>query len=138
MNSHIPPIKPTPELAEQIADRMISAFNAEIDNRVRTQRNQYCAFWDSPVTPDAILEQWGQRGTMMHAAAAENVEHLTKLAAFVGKTLPDIIDMSFVIPRREFIPHEDGTVTLAPPAEGYDAWGREIVEPEPEETAENP
>jgi hypothetical protein len=115
---------------------MITAFNAEIDNRVRTQRNQYRAFWDSPVTPDAILEQWGQRGTMMLAAAGENVEHLTKLAAFVGKTLSDIIDLSFVIPRREFVPHEDGKVTLEPPAEGYDAWGREIVEPEPIEEPE--
>jgi hypothetical protein len=70
---------------------------------------------------------------MMLAAASENVDHLTKLAAFLGKELTDLIPLSLILPRREFIVDtETGHVNLGPPAEGHDAWGRLIPEPEPE------
>lgn len=131
--SHIPNIKPPPTPAEVIADAMIQAFNAQIDSRLNVQRQQYRAFWDSPIPPDDILVEWGSRAQMMLAAASENVEHLTKLCAFLGKQLSDEIPDELIIPRREFIPGPDGTVTLAPPAEGFDAWGRLIpVEPQPQ------
>ena len=130
--SHIPNIKPIPTPAEVIADAMIQAFNAQLDSRLNVQRQQYRAFWDSPIPPDDILVEWGPRAQMMLAAASENVEHLTKLCAFLGKQLSDEIPDSLIIPRREFIISDDGTVTLAPPAPGHDAWGRPIPQPEPE------
>jgi hypothetical protein len=131
--SHILPIKPNLTPAEAIAEAMIEAFNHQIDSRLNVQRQQYRAFWDSPIPPDDILVVWGSRAQMMLAAASENVEHLTKLCAFLGKQLSDEIPDELIHPRREFIPGENGTVTLAPPAPGHDAWGRAIpVEPEPE------
>ena len=133
--SHIPPITPQPTPAEAIAEAMIEAFNDQIDSRLNVQRQQYRAFWDSPIPPDDILVVWGSRAQMMLAAASENVEHLTKLCAFLGKQLSDEIPDSLIIPRRAFIPGPDGTVTLAPPAPGHDAWGRPIpAEPQPEIT----
>jgi len=130
---HIPRITPQLSPAAQIAEEMILQFNSQIDARVAVQRNQYRAFWDSPVPPDDILAEWGPRAAMMLAAASENVEHLGKLAAFLGKELPDLIPLSLILPRREFIVDADtGTVTLAPPADGHDAWGRAIPQPEPE------
>jgi hypothetical protein len=57
---------------------------------------------------------------------------LEALAEIAGGELTDLISLEYVIPRREFIPAEDGTATLAPPDEGFDAWGRPIPE-EPEE-----
>jgi len=133
--SHIPPITPQPTPAEAIAEAMVEAFNEQIDSRLNVQRQQYRAFWDSPIPPDDILAAWGPRAQMMLAAASENVEHLAKLCAFLGKQLSDEIPDSLIIPRREFIPGENGTVTLAPPAPGHDAWGRPIAaEPQPEFT----
>jgi hypothetical protein len=130
---HIPRITPTLSPAAQIAEEMILQFNRQIDERLAVQRNQYRAFWDSPVPPDDILTEWGPRAAMMLAAASENVEHLGKLAAFLGKQLADLIPLSLILPRREFIvDHATGNVTLAPPADGHDAWGRPIPEPQPE------
>jgi len=130
---HIPRITPTLSPAAQIAEEMILQFNRQIDERLAVQRNQYRAFWDSPVPPDDILAEWGPRAAMMLAAASENVEHLTKLAGFLGKQLADLIPLSLIFPRREFIvDHATGNVTLAPPADGHDAWGRPIPEPQPE------
>ena len=42
------------------------------------------------------------------------------------------------MPRREFVPHEGGTVTLAPPADGYDAWGNLIPVPDPQDVEPTP
>jgi hypothetical protein len=130
---HIPRITPQLSPAAQIAEEMILQFNRQIDERLAVQRNQYRAFWDSPVPPDDILVEWGPRAAMMLKAASENVEHLTKLAAFLGKELTDLIPLSLTLPRREFIVDTDtGNVTLKPPAPNHDAWGRPIPEPQPE------
>ena len=136
--THIPPLQPPPTAAERIAGDIIAAFNTEIDRRFAIQRSQYRAFWDSEIPPDDILAAWGARAQTMLAAAAENVEHLGKLAEFLGKPLDDMLPQSFVVPRRAFVTHEDGTVTLAPPAAGHDAWGRPIprYKPDPEPEAE--
>jgi hypothetical protein len=123
---------PTIPPAKQIAERMVHSFNAQLAERIHSHREGFRAFWDSPVPPDDILVEWGQRAGYMLAAAGENAEHIARLAAIIGGTIDDFILPEFYAPRRAFIPAQDGTVTLAAPAEGYDAWGRLIPEPEPE------
>lgn len=123
----IPTIATTPPpLAEQIAERMVHDFNADLAERVHRHEIGYTNFWDSPVTPDDILTAWGNRAGFMLAAASENLNHIGCLAAIIGVTVDDFIAPEHYEPRRAFIPAQDGTVTLAAPADGCDAWGREI------------
>jgi len=46
-------------------------------------------------------------------------------------TLDDFLPPEWRVPRLEFVPHPDGSVTLKM-KEGYDEWGNLIPEPEPE------
>jgi hypothetical protein len=100
------------------------------------------ALWkQQPTTPDAILEAMGPHAPVLLAAAIENLEHIGRLATAVGKTLHDFISPGDYQPPRLFSADEDGNlvitevggITLEPPAEGFDAWGDAIPEPEPEE-----
>jgi hypothetical protein len=70
----------------------------------------------------------------MLGSASESVEHIARLAAMVKKQLTDFLPADQWMPRREFVPASDGTVTLAPPAAGFDAWGRELPPPPVPET----
>ena len=130
--SHIPNIKPPPTPAEAIADAIIDAVNAEVARRFAIQMTQYRALFDSPIPPDEIVEAMGSRAQQLFADWKENIEHLTTLAAIEGKTLDQLISLEFILPRRAFIPGDDGTVTLAPPAPGHDAWGRPVQQQNPE------
>ena len=125
----------TPETippAQQIAERMIHHINAELAHRVDFHAKGFRAFWDSPETPDAILAAMGQAAPLVLGASRENLRNIGTLAAMVGKTLDDFISPADYEPRREFVVAQDGTITLAPPAEGFDAWGRKIIEETPE------
>jgi hypothetical protein len=117
-----------PPPAVQIAEGMVHDFNAQLAERVHKHREGYRKFWDSPVTPDDILAAWGARATTMLQAASENLNHIGRLAAIIDKTVDDFLSPEHYQPRRAFIPALDGTVTLAPPADSYDAWGRLIPE----------
>ena len=112
--------------AQTIAEAMIDIFNAELTRRIETHSRKYLAFWESAATPDDILAAMGPAAGIVLAAASENVDHIGRLAAIVGKTVDDFLSPEFWVPRRAFIEHEDGTVTLEPPAEGFDAWGKPI------------
>jgi hypothetical protein len=76
----------------------------------------------------------GSNAALTLAAAGENVEHIGRLAAIIGKEVTDFLPAEYWQARRSFQPQQDGTVTLAAPADGFDAWGREMppVEPEPD------
>jgi hypothetical protein len=121
-----------PPIAELIAERMVHDFNADLAERIYRHRKGFSNFWDNQITPDEILAAWGQRAGYMLMAASENAAHIARLAGIIGKTINDFIEPEFYEPRRAFIPAKDGTVTLAPPADGYDAWGRLIPPPMPE------
>lgn len=126
----IAPVKPAPQL---IAESMLHKLNATLAQRIHDHRAFYRSFWDSPEIPDDILLAMGAYAPVLLAAASENLEHITRLAALVGKTLHDFIAPEDYAPRRAFVIGQ--SITLAPPAEGYDAWGRlipVIPEPEPE------
>jgi hypothetical protein len=121
-----------PPIAEQIAERMVHDFNAHLAERVHIHKRSFETFWDNQIPPDDILTAWGHRAGFMLMAASENAAHIARLAGIIGKTIDDFIEPEFYEPRRAFIPAKDGTVKLAPPADGYDAWGRLIPPPMPE------
>ena len=126
---------PTPEpkpAAQIVAEEMLFKLNEQLAERVHAHRVGYAKFWDSPATPDDIIAAMGPYAGILLAAAAENIEHIGRLAAIVGKTVLDFLPAENWVPRREIIIAADGTGSLAPPAEGFDAWGRAIPEPEPE------
>ena len=127
-------IQPSPSIppAQVIAQHMLHRVNASLAERVHEHKAGFRAFWDSPEAPDDILAAMGDKAAIMLATAGENVDHIGRLAAIVGKTVEDFLPAEHWQPRREFVVAQDGTVTLAPPADGYDAWGREIPQPEPE------
>lgn len=111
-----------------VARHLKASINVEIRRRVENRIAAYLAFWESPCTPDQILEQFGTDARTFIRCSREDLASLSQIALQVGKTLSDFIPDEYLIPRREFVEHDDGTVTLAPPAAGYDAWGRLISE----------
>jgi hypothetical protein len=126
--------EPTPRsTAEIIAENMLAGLNATLSQRIDDHRKSFRAFWNSPATPDEILAAMGANAGKLLAAAGENVEHIATLAAIAGKTLHDFLAPENYVPRRAITIAEDGTGTLAEPAPGFDAWGRPIPEPEPED-----
>ena len=141
----ITPPTPAP-LIEQIAENLFAHLSPEVERRKAIHRPLYQGFWNSPETPDAILAEMSShvvtlhngstttRAKLMLQMAGENVESMARIAAFIGCGLSDLLPDAEWMPRRAFVVHADGTVTLAPPAEGYDAWGNliPILEPEPD------
>ena len=125
------PQPPAPTPAERGALSILAHVNSAAAQAVERQKLLYGMFWDNPATPDELLEQMGDNAPRMLAAAGESVRHLSSLAEIAGVQLPELIDIAFVLPRREFVV-TDSVVTLAPPADGFDAWGKAIPVPEPE------
>lgn len=128
----IPKSTTPPTLAEGIVDKMIDDMNDELTRRVQVHKRNFTSFWDESVTPDELLVTMGNRAQLILASAGENIDHIGRLAAIAGVELDELLPPSMWQPRRAFIPGPNGTMTLAPPADGYDAWGRLIPVPEPE------
>lgn len=127
----IPSVPTTPAL-QLFAIGELEQVNSSLARRIDEHRTRYAAFWKTyQWTPDEILQQFGTSAVIWLQAAAESVNHINRLAQIVGKTVGDLLPAADYIPPRAFIPNPDGTVTLAPPAEGYDAWGRVILPPVP-------
>ena len=118
-----PPAKP---LAEQIAESEMIRLNDLIENRINEHRAAFVRFWDGSVPPDDIIAGMGPAALIYLQAAAESAGHIARLAGIVGKSLDDALPPAFYQPRRQFIIDAAGGVTLSPPAEGYDAWGRPV------------
>ena len=121
----VPPQEPTP-IEEQIAHVMVSQMNDELNHRMVVHCEGYRIFWKSPCTPDSILASLGSSAQMVIASAGENVDHIKRLAAIVGKKLSDFLPDEYWVPKRAFIPGPNGTMTLAAPADGHDAWGNPV------------
>jgi hypothetical protein len=118
-------ILPTPEARPQAdieAGLMLHTLNATLAQRVHDHKDFYRKFWYSTVSPDDLLVAMGEYALVLLGAAQENLEHISRLAGIVGKTLHDFILPEDYEPKRAFVV-TDGVVTLAPPAEGYDVWG---------------
>lgn len=118
--------------AEQVAEQLLTGLNAELQKRIATHRRSYLLFWGSAATPDDILIALGKYAPVFLQAASENVQHIGRLAAIVGKTVTDFLPDNYWQPRRAFIVSPEGVVTLKPPAVGYDDWGNLIPVPEVE------
>lgn len=143
----ITPPTPAP-LIEQIAENLFAHLSPEVERRKAIHRPLYQGFWNSPETPDSILAEMSShvvtlhdgttttRAKLMLQMAGENVESMGRIAAFIGCELSDLLPDAEWMPRRAFVVHEDCTVTLAAPAEGFDAWGNLIPTPEPEPAPE--
>lgn len=127
---------PTRPAAELIAEELLAGMNAEMARRVENHAAGFHRFWDSPETPDTIADALGDYGKLFLDSSRENLRNIGTIAAQVGKTLNDAIAPEHYNPRREII-LVGNRITLAPPADGYDAWGRlipvPVVEPEPVE-----
>lgn len=123
------PAQPT---AAREAEAIIDRVNSEMDGRVKSHITEFRAFWARGETPDARLVAMGTRAGLYLALASENLAHIARIAGLLGKTLDDFIGPDLYVPPRGFVIAEDGSATLEPPAEGFDAWGDAIPEPEPE------
>lgn len=131
----IPSIPVTPPL-DLFAASELEQVNSSLARRIDEHRNRFSAFWRTyQWTPDEILQKFGTSAAIWLQAAAESVNHINNLAQIVGKTVADFLPSSDYVPPRSFIVGQDGSVTLSPIEEGYDAWGRpvipSIVPPEP-------
>jgi hypothetical protein len=139
----IPPL-PAPPAIQLFANGELAHVNSALQRRIDEHKARFGAFWRTyDYTPDDILINFGSNSLVWLQAASESVDHINRLAAIVGKTIADYMDSSDYAPPRDFLVSEAGVVTLAPPADGYDAWGRLIPvppeptpEPEPEPTPE--
>lgn len=127
----IPPPIAIPEV-RQIAINEMSFVNASLARRIEEHKARFNAFWRNyNHTPDSILAEMGSSAIIWLAVAGESIEHIARLAAIVGKDVYDFIPLDMFIPPRAFVVHPDMSVTIEDPAPGFDAWGREILEPVP-------
>lgn len=120
---------PPQPIADRIAKSELAHINSELSRRVQFHETHFDTFWGSECTPDQILASMGTKAAFWLDCAGENVAHVARLAARAGKELTDFLPLGKWQPRRAFVVAEDGTVTLAPPADGFDAWGNPIPEP---------
>jgi len=122
---------PQPE-AQRLADMLLHKVNASLAERVHEHGVNFTAFWDSAETPDSIIAAMGTNALLFLRSAGENIEHISRLAALVGKQVTDFIAPEMFTPRREFVIAADGSVTITPPADGFDLHGKPIPEePQP-------
>lgn len=124
---NIPETPPKPP-AQIRAEQLLANLNASLAQRIHDHQLNFRIFWESGdgESPDEIAAALGTNGTIFLDAAAENLRHLSALAQRVGKTLNDFLPPQSYLPRREIVANDDGTLTLLPPPEGYDAWGQPI------------
>jgi len=105
--------QPPRDIPKEIAATLLSAMNAEADRRAGIQRDSYNAFWHSDeATPQQIADAMGNRAGLFFALASENVTHIARSAAVVGKTLADFLEPSEYVPPVAIEYHADGTVTI--------------------------
>ena len=119
--------EPVPPVLEAYTKNELAHVNSSLARRVEEHVTRYAAFWrDYRFTPDEILSEMGASAIIWLQAAAESVNHIGRLAGIVGKSVTDFMSPADFVPPRDFIVGQDGVVTLAPPAEGQDSWGRPI------------
>jgi hypothetical protein len=122
-----PPPPPAERSARTVKRLLISTINAELVRRVHTHIDGVRLFWKSECTPDELVEELGTDAGPIVEASRANLRNLSDLAELVGLTLNNLMHPEDYLPPREITVNADGTVTLAPPAEGFDAWGNPIL-----------
>ena len=135
----IPTNQDTPVVPEAHthADRMVFDFNAAMGTIVEIHKRGYNKFWNSNISPDDILARWGTQATKNIQIASQSFQNIAALAAIRGVSVDEFIPPSLYEPRRPYVFHPDGTVTLEE-VFGHDAWGRFIPVPEdPQRTGYN-
>jgi hypothetical protein len=104
---------PQRDIPQEIAATLLQAMNAEAERRAGIQRDSYNAFWHSPeATPQQIADSMGPSAGLFFALASENVTHIARSAAIVGKELGDFLQPSEYAPPVAIEYHENGTVTI--------------------------
>lgn len=105
--------QPQRNIPQEIAATLLQAMNAEAERRAGIQRDSYNAFWNSSeATPQQIADAMGNKAGLFFALASENVTHIARAAAVVGKTLGDFLQPSEYAPPVAIEYHENGTVTI--------------------------
>ena len=132
-----PPPAPTEPHATSWARNASLVAIASLRRRALEYRESFQAFWDNrDSTPDEKLEALGTSALPYLTAARTELACIEALAPLAGLTLGELLQPTDYEARREFIPEisdgqPTGRLTLAPPDEGFDAWGVQIVIPEP-------
>ena len=110
---------------EKVVDLCLIDAEKLFNEMLGVHRRCFRRVWESAQTPDEVLAGFGRRGTGFLSMSWQVVQMLLTVK-------PDSLTESQYMPRRVIIYNEDGSVTLEPPPEGYDAWGRPIQTDEPE------
>lgn len=106
-----------PPASQLAAESIIEAINAEIKHRVSVHQIAWETLWLNArpgATPEAILAQLGTNAALVFQFSRENLEHITRCAALVGKQPTDFIEAKYLRSPRELVHHADGRVTLKP------------------------
>jgi len=99
--------------SQVVATRLLKQLNEQLENRVNIHKGGFYDFWqNTEAAPDNILDDMGKMAGLWLDCARENVSHIHRLAALVEKTVVDYLPNEMLNPPREFIKHDDGTVTL--------------------------
>lgn len=106
-------IPPRPA-AEVIAENLLHKVNTALAQRVYEHQESYVQFWDNSESADSILAAMGTNAALFLMSASENIDHIGRLAALVGKNVDDFISPEMYMPRREFIIAADGSATIKP------------------------
>jgi hypothetical protein len=123
--------------AQRVAQDLLAGLDPERARLIEHHAREFAKVWKNPrVTPDEILAAMGTNAILLLQGAQCSVANLAAIAAIQGKAITDIIPLADFYPPREFIPLPDGTVTLAPPADGFDAWGNPLPVETPAEESD--
>jgi hypothetical protein len=107
--------KPAAQLA---AESIVEAINLEIKHRVDVHKVAWETLWQNTrpgATPEAILAQLGTKAALVFQFSRENLEHITRCAALVGKQPTDFIEQKYLATPRQLTFQSNGTVTLTAP-----------------------
>lgn len=127
---YTPPPPPEIPEAQLVAQDLLAGLDPERARLIEHHAREFAKVWRNPrVTPDEILAAMGANAIFLQQGAQCSVANLAAIAAIQGKAISDIISLSDFYPPREFVPHDDGTVTIGPIPAGCDAWGRPLPEP---------
>ncbi len=111
--------------AEKVVDEILAGVEKSARELVKTHREGFRRVWEDQLTPDEVVAQMGSRAGGIMASSWALVQLLLTID-------PNILQENQYMPRRGLKFHEDGTVTLDSPPEGYDAWGK-LIPPPPDE-----
>lgn len=129
-----------PPAALQRGAARIDLANKALSDFVYAHKSGFREFWSDPnETPDEKCAAMGVYALGYLTLAGASIAAMQGFAGAVGKDLTELILPEEWMPKREFVVEmidgaPTGRISLAPPAEGFDAWGNPIppdVEPEP-------